>query len=223
MKSLVLTLMLVLLAGVTHLFAEGQSVGTSLSFFYPEKGYLSYQTGLSYTFGFGMINFPVGVNYNKLYGLSVENEPLARGAWFYADSLMPYALIELKVTLFNVVYFMIQGGGALNWNITLEPLKGNIDRDLAFAKGYDTLTSDFIYQNNMGYGYIAGAGVGVKIDKISVDISAAYENIISPLRLQGYYYYGKEGQATARSFYANDTINLLIRGYEFKLSFSYKL
>lgn len=183
---------LILLISITFTISS-KSAGTGLSLFVPESlyrygdGSISMEQSLEFNLGLGEIfSIPMGVTYNTNYGLMVE-EPGADHAWFYSDSIMPYIMLKAHIPI-GPLYFEAFGGGAVNYNVTLRPLEGNIERDLSTSAGQAVLEDRTLdYDKTFGFGYLVGGSVGVKIGKISIDFSAQYRNIWHDLNIKAKY------------------------------------
>jgi hypothetical protein len=183
-----------------------QSVGGGISVFVPwdmfegQTGSISFETSAETSLGLGpFLSFPIGVAYNQVYGASVsgtlqddDSALKTSGPWFYTDSLLPYLLAKVTIPA-GPLYFELFGGGALNWNASVRPFHDRIARDLRDAGAFGAKTgtvavTDLTVNSGVGYGWVAGASAGVRIDQISVGISATYRHIYHEITIEGEYF-----------------------------------
>ena len=125
-----------------------QSFGGGLSFWVPESLYLGrggsvgIESALGSSIEFNdMISLPFGIAYNKVYGLlpegtAVGSEPQP---WFIADTLLGFVMAKVQLPI-GPLYVDVFGGGAGVWNMTLVPLTGNIESEIAGASQTVTFT-----------------------------------------------------------------------------------
>ena len=225
MKKLT-TIVLIIFLVSTGLFAA--EAGTGFSLFFPESFYegnggtISVENGLSTSIGLGgMFSVPIGFSYNKIQGYMVEGATVESTIrWFMGDSFMGYVMLKGTLPL-GPIFFEVYGGGGVNWNAgILTPFKGNIAEDLASADEFAVIT-DLSYDKSFGYGWLAGASIGVTISKISVSIDFLYRDIPSDLNMSGTYDVG-----TGPGFYVQEVISepdakLIIRGFTVGLGGSF--
>lgn len=204
----------------------GQSAGTGFSVFVPESlykygdGSVSMEQSLEFSFGLsGILSLPVGVTYNTNYGLMVDGASDVETPWFYSDSLMPYVMLKAHVPL-GIMYVEAFGGIATNYNLTLRPIEGNIEKDLSSGSNQAVLDDDSIeYENSIGIGYVAGGSLGVKIGKISVDVSLKYRCIWHDLDLIGKY--DSVSQVNSGENYSSNA-RLMMRGVSIGIGGSFE-
>ena len=224
----VLTTVLLFIGSV---WSYGLELGGGISVFIPEslykyhQGSISVETNLQWTLGLSKyLSIPIGVDYNKVYGLMVSGTgaPAPTQPWFMADSIMPYAMLKLHLPLW-IFYLDLFGGGALNWNATLTPVGQNIESYLAAQAGPNTDVSltNPTYANGLGFGWLAGAGFGVTIKNVKIDITGTYRDLSSALGLGGSYYVVNHSGGTptvsqASISWTNTT--LLLRGISIGLN-----
>lgn len=223
MKRLVvlLVLMLFAVAGVW-----GQSVGGGVSVFLPESlywngnGSVSVQTSLSTSFGFGeILSFPIGVSYNQIYGLKPGADELNINArpWFYADNIMPFLMLQARVGI-ERFYVEAFGGGALSWNPVIRPLTKNIEADLAGRLSGDNADdisfTSLSVDNALGYGWLAGGGLGINIQGVDVDLSGTYKSMVHGVVLSGEYVRIQTAEGPIEFSSSSDLTNfqVLLRG-----------
>jgi hypothetical protein len=194
MKRLMVMCVL-LIAGSSSLFS--QSVGGGLSFWAPESLYLGrdgsvgVESGLSTSVSMGeMISIPVGVVYNKVFGLLPEGSAAgtAPDPWFIADSIILTLGLQADIGL-GPLYVQFFGGGAGGWNVTLTPLVSNIETDIAAAGEIATFDgAPAITDGRFGYGWYAGGAVGMSFGQISVDLNVTYREVQFPFSVSGDYF-----------------------------------
>ena len=176
----------------TSLWALPKSAGTGFSVYIPESLYLkgdgsvSLEQSLEFGIGLGgIMSMPIGVTYNTNYGLMVDGVSKVEHPWFYSDSIMPYIMLKAHIPL-GPLYIELFGGGAGNYNFTLRPIEGNIEKDLSVGSSQAVFVDDSLkYKKAFGLGFLAGGSFGVNIGKISVDISVQYRSIWHNLDLTG--------------------------------------
>jgi len=191
------TLLALALLGIAGALSYGLQAGGGISVFVPEslyahgQGSISVETNFQYAFGFGkFLSFPIGVTYDKINGLMPGGPDYANATapWFVADSVAPYLMAKIRVPL-SIFYVEAYGGGAINWNLALTPIGQNIEAYFGNSTPFNgtTVTSGTGtgIMNTLGYGWIAGVGLGVTVKKIQVGIDATYRNISSPLAFSG--------------------------------------
>ncbi|HUX21394.1 MAG TPA: hypothetical protein VMW69_09145 [Spirochaetia bacterium] len=190
-------LVLALLGGVSAL-SFSLEAGGGISVFVPESLYLnkqgsvSVETNFQYALGLSkFLSFPIGVSYNKIYGYRPGGDAsldAVTNPWFFGDSIMGYVMAKIHLPV-SIFYLDLFGGGAGNWNVTLTPVGQNIESYLATQAGVGNVAiSSLSYSAPVGYGWVAGAGFGVSIKKIRVDITGTYRDVRSPLTMTADYY-----------------------------------
>lgn len=202
-------------------FAE---IGTSFTLLFPNKAAASAEISGDLISDFFLITLlddllffkPLAIRYNRIYGMEVGNESMAASGWFFADSFMFQTQLEGRIPLGNL-FLRYYVGGIVNWNINLEPLKGNIDKDLASASGYDSAYSQMSFENNLGLGYTFGGGIGYRWSIVSVDLSVSYLYVSAPLNLSGSVYYGNNGANVTNIGYSNPKSTLVLNGFAVSL------
>ncbi len=190
-------LVFTLLAGISSL-SFSLEAGGGISVFVPESLYLqkqgsiSVETNFQYALGISKyVSFPIGISYNKIYGYTPGGTPAldaVTSPWFFGDSIMGFVMAKVHLPI-SIFYLDLYGGGAGNWNVTLTPVGRNIESYLTSQAGSDAVAvTKLDYSAPWGYGWVAGAGLGVSIKKIRVDISATYRDVRSPLTMTADYY-----------------------------------
>jgi hypothetical protein len=182
-----------LIAAVSPVAA--QSVGGGVSVFVPEsmywagEGSVGVETALGSSLGLGdILSLPFGVVYNKVYALMREIDGQVGGSpWFFSDTLSGHLMLKARLPV-GPVYFDLFGGLGGFWAITLEPLVKNIETNSAPADHIYTFEEPLVIDGGrFGWGWQAGAGIGVKIDQISVDVNATYRLYRADATLRGTY------------------------------------
>lgn len=209
----------------TGIFAAG--AGTGFSLFFPESYYngnggtISVENDLSTSIGLGgVLSLPIGFSYNKIQGYMVEGASVkSTKPWFMGDSFMGYVMLKGTLHL-GPVFFGLYGGGGVNWNASLTPFKGNIAEDLVPDGKYAVITG-LSYKNSIGYGWLAGASVGVTISKISVSLDFLYRDLQAALDMAGTYDHGVSAGTYTAGTIAEPGAKLIIRGFTIGLGGSY--
>lgn len=210
MKRLILVAVLMI---AVALGVSAQSVGGGLSFWVPESLYLQrggtvgVESGLSTSVSMGeMISVPIGIAYNKVYGLLPEGDAAgtAPAPWFIADTMILTLGVQADIGL-GPVFFQLFGGGAGGWNMSLTPLVSNIETDIAADGEIATFDgTPSVTDGRFGYGWYAGGAVGMNFGQISVDVSVTYREVKFPFSVSGDYFAIEE---TNGSFIAARTLN----------------
>lgn len=226
---------LFLLMGLVSIVGA-QEVGGGVSLFFPlstfehQEGSLSVETALETSVGFGpILSLPFGITYNQVWGLSPRGNDSAGDSldvsapWFYADALSPYLMLQLRLPA-GPLFIDLYGGGVINFNATLRPLGVAIVEDFEKLRqanggaGSEIVgVSDLSVDSGVGYGYLVGAGVGMRFPPVRIILSGTYRHIIHPLKISGTYY-DRNGNASGFStddagspLYVDD-LELLLRG-----------
>lgn len=196
MKRLLLVLSLTLgIAGLSF----SLEAGGGISIFVPESLYLAkagsvgVETNFQYSLGLSkLLSLPIGISWDKIYGYTPGGTAALdaiKTPWFFGDSIMGYAMVKLHLPV-SIFYLDLFGGGAANWNASLAPVGQSIEGYLtSTTSGASSVAlTSLTVQAPWGYGWLAGAGFGVSVKKLSVDISATYRDVRSPLTVSGNYY-----------------------------------
>lgn len=221
MKRLLATVVIVF--GIAGL-ASSLEAGGGISVFVPESLYLhgqgsiSVETNFQYALGLTkLLSIPIGISYNKVYGYTPGGTTAldqVTTPWFFGDSIMGYVMAKVHLPV-SIFYLDLFGGGAANWNATLTPVGQSIESYLAGVSGADAVAfPNPSYGATWGFGWLAGAGLGVSIKKVRVDLSATYRDIRSALTLSGTYYAvnSTAQTATTQNYSAPSTAVLIMRG-----------
>jgi len=196
----------------------GVSVFVPQSLYQYGSGSVSLEQSLEFELGLTkLFSLPMGLTYNTNYGLMVKGEDKAKSPWFYSDSLMPYLMLKVHIP-FGPFFVNFFGGGAANYNFTLRALEGNIEKDLSVSGSQAVFTDGSLdFEKSWGFGYLAGAGMGVKIDKISIELSALFRSISHELNLSADY--DSISQVSPGGSYdPGDPVKLLMQGISIGLS-----
>ncbi len=204
---------------------NAMEAGTGISVFVPEslytygEGSVSLEQSLEFSLGLGeYLSIPVGFTYNTNYGLMVDGEDKADSPWFYTDSILPYAMLKAHVPL-GYLFIELFGGVGANFNFTLRALEGNMEKDLSTDSEQVVFEDGTLeYDKLWGLGYLAGAGIGVTIDQISVQISCLYRNIQHQLNMSADYADVSDVQG---SYDPGEDVTLLMRGISIGLGGSF--
>jgi hypothetical protein len=229
MKRILLVLtLLVGTAGLSFSFEAGGGISVFVpkSLYLYKQGTVSVETNFQYALGISKyVSFPIGISYDKIYGYTPTGTPAldrVTSPWFFGDSIMGYlmAKVHLPISLF---YLDLFGGGAGNWNVTLTPVGRSIESFLAQDAGASSVAvTKLTYRAPWGYGWVAGAGLGVAIKQFRVDITGTYRSVRSPLSLTADYYTISGAAATETATSAGKTLNtaamLLMSGISFAIN-----
>lgn len=194
MKRLFLTALLAVgIAGLGFSF----QAGTGISVYIPESLYLhgkgsitienNLQTSLSLS---KFLSIPIGLTYDKIDGYTPGGTTALDAVttpWFFGDSVMGYVMAQVHLPV-SIFFVNLYGGGALNWNATFTPIGQAIESYLTPSGSAGVAFPNPTYSAPWGYGWVAGASMGVTLKKLSISISALYRDISSPLKLSGTYY-----------------------------------
>jgi len=219
MKKACLILLLLLPFSLSAIEAGGGfSVFVPRSLYDYGSGSVSLEQSLEFGMGISKhVSIPLGLTYNTNYGLMVKGEDDAKSPWFYSDSLMPYAMVKVNLP-FGPFFINLFGGGAANYNFTLRALEGNIEKDLSGTNSQAVLTDGSLeFVKAWGFGYLAGAGLGITIDKISIELSALYRSIVHDLSIKADYDSISEVNSGG-SYNPGDSVKLLMQGVSIGLS-----
>lgn len=213
-----LVVMMICHVGVLSAFEAGGGVAVLIpeSLYAKGDGSLSVQTALGTGTSVNtFISIPIRVAYNQVYGLMPSGGTFGGAAspWFYGDSIL--ADIQLKIRIpVDTFYVDAFGGGAANWLPGVKPLTKNIETSIASTlDGVDQVSfaGAPAFATGLGFGWLAGGGFGVRIDAISVDISATFITVEHPLTVSGSYYELPGGTSTV-DYTAPDDLGLRLRG-----------
>lgn len=224
-----------------------QEVGGGVSLFFPlssfehQEGSLSVETALETAVGLGpILSLPFGITYNQVWGLTPRGSDAGGDSldvsapWFYADALSPYLMLQVRLPA-GPLFIDFYGGGVVNFNVDLRPLGVAIVEDLEKLRlanggaGSEIVgVGDLSVDSGPGYGYLAGAGVGMRFPPVRIIISGTYRHIIHPLTISGTYY-DRDGNATgfstddAGSALFVEDLDLLLRGIAFGINASVEM
>ena len=226
---------LFLLMGAASLL-PAQEVGGGVSLFFPlstfeqQEGSLSVETALETSLGLGpVLSLPFGITYNQVWGLTPRGNDSAGDSldvsapWFYADALSPYLMMQIRLPA-GPLFLDLYGGGVINFNLALRPLRGAVVEDFetlrqANGDGGSEIVgvNDLSVDSGVGYGFLVGAGVGMRFPPVRIILSGTYRHLIHPLTVSGTYYRrdgGSDAFSTddaASPLYIED-LELLLRG-----------
>lgn len=204
---------------------HAQEVGLSFSYFIPRDGHFAVPVSpFSYR--------EVGINFNDYFsletgfsvylmpGLGVDDLP------FDAEKPLMGPMISLMVPLEFVFQFYLpnqvvrlKGGGFGFYNIFSQIKEGNLDRAIADWQGLDVVNSDFDYDNQPGFGWMAGIKYIIYLrENFGITLGANYLSGKSPLNLRGSYQGGITG-GTVENFpdVQFEDAQLDFTGFEFSI------
>jgi len=220
---------LFLLSGLLAVSLTGwaQSAGGGISVFVPEtlyaygEGTIAFEQGLSTSIGLGpLLSVPVGFAYHSSDGYLLEHADLedTQAPALYGDALIPYLMLQARLPL-GPLYLEAFGGGALAWAFSLRPT-GEFAATLASTDNREIAVTSLDIEKGMGYGWLAGAALGVQIDAVSVDLGVTYRVLRIPLDIDASYveWDGTTGTPQEETF--ADAVAVL-RGLSFRLGGSF--
>lgn len=222
MKKFIIVLLFLIPALLPAFEAGGGfSVFVPQSLYEYGNGSVSLEQSIEFDLGIGkFVSIPLGFTYNTNYGLMVEGEDQAENPWFYSDSILPYALLKVHVPL-GLFYLEVFGGGGVNYNFTLRSLESNIEKDLSSPAGQAVFSDGTVdFDKLWGFGYLAGAGFGVTIDQISIELNALFRNIRHDLNF-GADYADISEVNPGGSYDPGESVVLLMRGISIGISGSF--
>lgn len=212
----------------------GISVWVPLDMFQGEEGSISFETALETSLGLGdLLSIPIGFGYNQVWGISpggtVGSTPLASsGPWFYADSFVPYLMLQLSLPL-GPLYVEVFGGGAAQISPGLRPLHDRIARDLEDAGVFGTPGTANVAVTNLtvdtavGWGYVAGAALGVTFGQISVNLNATYRHLMQDVRIRGDYFFSGGASGTFDTNTSVTNLQAVMQGITFGIGGSFAM
>ncbi len=221
----------VLLVAMIAAASSAQSVGGGLSFWVPEsmyqqnEGSLGVESALGSSIGFGeIISAPFGLAFAQVYGLMPEIDgTVGDSPWFYADTALAFLMLKARLPL-GVLYVDAFAGINGVWNMTLRPLTKNIENDIAPANHlYSFEESVNIDGGQFGWGWQAGAGIGVNIGQISVDLNVTYRLVRSEVTLDGSYSDVTIGGGTVQGESFSEELKARMGGFSIGIDGSFEL
>ena len=194
-KAVTLAVTVVVLAAGVVVPAAAQSVGGGVSVWVPESawvagnGSVGVETAFGSSLGLGdVLSLPFGVVYDQVFAQLPETDGTVGGSpWFYSDTLIGYLMASARVGA-GPVYVDLFGGLAGHWNARLVPLEKQIERDIAPSGRVVTFEEPIqVDGGRVGWGWLAGGGVGMTFDQISVDLNVTYRLLKADAVLSGTY------------------------------------
>ncbi|MCK4515560.1 MAG: hypothetical protein KAU31_09900 [Spirochaetaceae bacterium] len=232
-RTKIICLVILFALGFTMPLAA-QSLGGGLSFWVPESLYLGRggSVGIESALGSGvgfsdMITLPFGIAYNKVYGLLPEGTAIGSEPppWFIADTLLGFVMVKVRLPI-GRLYVDAFGGGAGVWNMTLVPLTGNIESEIAGAGQTVTFTeTPTIEGGQFGWGWQAGGAIGAKIGPVSVDLNVTYRTVKTAATVSGdYYLIDTSGPAVSGPLsYGPESIFIRLAGFNVGIDVSFEM
>ena len=214
-KPLTLAILMIVFIGA---ILSAQDIGGGISVFVPMSlfeegdGSVTLEESIETSIGLTpLISIPVGLVYTRIdgYRVALDGEEESASPWFYGDSLMPYVMLKAHIPA-GFVYLDLFGGAAFNWCLVLNARYDKIQDELSGVDHVD----DVDYERTWGFGYLAGAAVGVNIGKVSIDIGATYRDVRHQMELS----FKEDGTDKTYS-----DAELIMRGISFALTGSFSL
>ena len=139
------------------------------------QGTVAFEQGLSTSLTVNdFVSIPLGFSYHSADGFVLEHPALVAqdGPGLYGDVLLPYVQVKGKVSL-GPIYFEAFGGGTLAWAFTMNPTGKFFDPAFA-SPGTTVAMVDLTLEKGLGFGWMGGAGFGVELGQISIELSGAW-------------------------------------------------
>ena len=129
---------------------------------------------------------------------------------------MPYTMLKAHIPM-GPLFVQLFGGVAVNDNFALRALEGNMEKDLS-TSGNQAVFEDgsLDFDKMWGFGYLAGAGLGVTIDQISIQVTCQFRNIRHELNISADYADNSEVSPGGR-YDPGEEVTLLMRGFSVEL------
>ena len=199
--------------------------GIGFSYFLPKEGEGGLGLGFGLELGFSKLFSVIPrINYFEFDGLHTNDEYCNSG-WFKTKSLIIDIMGKLELALGPIHPYALFGGAAIG-NLQLKALEGNIDRD--FLKNSDltgenkTLTTNFTYDNKIGFGYQIGGGIKIFFKKFGINAGARIYKMKTPIHLRGTYVEADETTNAVVKTYDNPESKILIDGILISVGFIIK-
>lgn len=204
---------------------ETHAIGTGFSIFFPEAGTPSIEQSVTaeLTLIKKYLSFPVGVNFNKISGIKTLDIVQSTEPWFYADCLQLFLHMKVNIPFGDHFFISFFGGGNINWNLHLEAKTGNIDRDLAAYYNYSMVSSDLTYQAKTGFGFEAGGSMGLRINRLTFDLTVSYVDIKHTLVMSGDYHYADQSGTVGTAAFDIPNARLSLKGFKIGFNIDYAL
>lgn len=162
-RTLQIVLLIIILLPLTSHKASAQNVGVSFSFFFPRNGSFSVPISPFSLRGVGFnlnrfVAIESGFSLYRMSGLNITDVPFETTDPIIGPTTTLLVPLELVLQFGSSSQeFRVKGGVFAFYNLSSNLLSGNLDRALRNDLMWDVLNSDFQYENNIGWGYQAGA------------------------------------------------------------------
>jgi len=200
--------------------SKSQSVG--VSYFLPEKGYLSIPISpFYYSFPINITNF-IGLTITtSLYSIGGMNlkgldnisssKPLIGPIYSSSASLSP----KINIYIGNLKFSFLYGVFAY-YNISQKIYEGNIDRMFLEYEDWSSCTGIYKTDNHPGWGWVYGTSLTFGLSRnVDIVLGVNYYNGSSDINLKGKYYGAKYNSPVVEKTFDFPKTKLLFRGYEF--------
>jgi hypothetical protein len=169
-----------LLVGVVG-FTSAQEVGLSFSYFIPRNGDFSTPISPFSLRGIGVnlnkfIALQTGASLYRMAGMGMIDLPFEAKKSLLGPNFTILVPAELVFQLNGErVQFDIKGGGFFFYGFDQQLNYGNIDRALREYKNWDVANANLTYENNPGFGFLAGAELTIPVtSQVSVSLETNY-------------------------------------------------
>jgi hypothetical protein len=179
--------------------ANAQEMGVSFSFFFPKNGYFSIPISPFSIRGVGFninrfLALETGISLYRFSGLSVKDVPFETMEPIIGPTITLLTPVELVLQFGNSQQqFRIKGGVFGFYNLTSQIMYGNLDRALRELEGWEVLNSEFVYDNNPGWGYEAGVEYILYFKSFGITLGANYFLGGATINMRGSYLGGSNG------------------------------
>lgn len=221
-------LLIVLLAIVTPV-AFSQSVGLSFSYFIPRNGDFSTPISPFSIRGIGLdinrfIALETGASLYRMSGLNVIDVPFESKASLTGPNFTLFIPAEIVFQLkWKGVEFDIKAGGFLFYAFDQQLNYGNMDKAIRKYEGWDVANSNFSFENNPGFGWMAGFEFLVDVtSQWGISVETNYLSGSSSIPLTGSYSGGMLGGTNSSVTADYKDAKVDFTGLEFSIGILFK-
>jgi hypothetical protein len=174
--------------------AKAQEVGLSFSYFIPRNGDFSTPISPFSLRGIGVnlnrfISLQTGASLYRMSGMGMIDLPFESKNSLLGPNFTILVPAELVFVLKGEkVEFDVKGGGFFFYGFDQQLNYGNIDRSLRQYKGWDVGNGNLTYENNPGFGILAGVELTIPVtNQVSVSLETNYLMGTANFPLKGSY------------------------------------